>query len=478
MNPAVRFLIPIRVMAAVSLVAAALAADASRATGPLRVHPQNPRYFTDGTRATDGSLRVVYLTGSHTWNSLVDMTRDESPGPFDFDAYLGFLADHHHNFIRLWAWDSTTWDSRANVREGNALLFRVAPLPWARTGPGVALDGQPKFDLTKFDGEYFTRLRARVEAAGRRGIYVSVMLFEGWGMYHANRRKGTEVGWAWRTHPLHPDNNINGIDGGGDTPEGGPHRLGREAANQVQAAYLRQVVDTVNDLDHVLYEVINEGGDKSWNAWVARTVRDYERTKPRQHPIGLTGHGADDLASMLAGATNWCSPGRKDGYAEEPPAWEQAIPSLLDTDHIWGVGGNADWAWKSFFRGHNPIFMDPYDHRVLGKGKPEQWIPLRRALGQTRRLAERLPLALMPPRDSLASTGYCLAQPGVAYAAYLPKGGGVTLDLDGALGRFAVEWIHPIEGTVTSGESVAGGAETRFTCPFAGASVLVLRRQP
>jgi len=35
--------------------------------GPLRVHPQNPRYFTD-----DGK-RVVYLTGSHTWSNLQDM---------------------------------------------------------------------------------------------------------------------------------------------------------------------------------------------------------------------------------------------------------------------------------------------------------------------------------------------------------------------------------------------------------------------
>jgi hypothetical protein len=29
--------------------------------GPLRVHPANPRYFTDDTG------RAIYLTGSHTW---------------------------------------------------------------------------------------------------------------------------------------------------------------------------------------------------------------------------------------------------------------------------------------------------------------------------------------------------------------------------------------------------------------------------
>jgi hypothetical protein len=43
--------------------------------GPLRIHPENPRYFTAGARMPDGSLRAVYLTGAHTWNNLVDMGR-------------------------------------------------------------------------------------------------------------------------------------------------------------------------------------------------------------------------------------------------------------------------------------------------------------------------------------------------------------------------------------------------------------------
>jgi len=33
--------------------------------------------------------------------------------------------------------------------------------------------------LEKFDESYFARLRRRVEMAAERGVYVSVMLFEG-----------------------------------------------------------------------------------------------------------------------------------------------------------------------------------------------------------------------------------------------------------------------------------------------------------
>ena len=49
--------------------------------GPLRVHPTNPRYFTD-----DGQ-RAIYLTGAHTWDNLQDMGETDPPPAFDFNAY-------------------------------------------------------------------------------------------------------------------------------------------------------------------------------------------------------------------------------------------------------------------------------------------------------------------------------------------------------------------------------------------------------
>src|SRR5687767_441463 len=50
--------------------AAAVTSESTRAHGPLRIHPNNPRYFTNGSTNADGSLKAVYLTGSHTWTNL------------------------------------------------------------------------------------------------------------------------------------------------------------------------------------------------------------------------------------------------------------------------------------------------------------------------------------------------------------------------------------------------------------------------
>ena len=76
---------------------------------PLEVSKANPRYFT--VASGDAADRVaVDLTGSHIWNNFHDGMGPgsdcaASPELLDHDAYLGFLEDHGHNFIRLWRWE-------------------------------------------------------------------------------------------------------------------------------------------------------------------------------------------------------------------------------------------------------------------------------------------------------------------------------------------------------------------------------------
>jgi hypothetical protein len=161
----------------------------TRARGPLRVHPTNPRYFTDG------SGKAVYLTGSHTWANLQDQGATDPPPVFDFDRYLDWLVERNHNFIRLWAWEQARWAPWSDGKNGTSDWF-IQPSAYARTGPDLALDGKPQFDLTKFDPIYFTRLRERVKKAGDRGIYVSIMLFQGW-----SSAKGWLGGKPWSGHP-------------------------------------------------------------------------------------------------------------------------------------------------------------------------------------------------------------------------------------------------------------------------------------
>lgn len=465
------------VIGLVVLAATAEAGERRKAPtrGPLAVLKANPRYFTDG------SGKAVYLTGSHTWNNLQDMGVSDPPPTFDFDAYLDFLQRHHHNFIRLWRWEAVSWDLSNNNDTDKKGVYTVAPHPWARTGPGKALDGKQKFDLTKFDAAYFKRLRSRVQAAGRRGIYVSVMLFEGWELHRSPR--------DWKGHPFHKDNNTNGIDGdpNGDGHGIETHTLKIPAVTRLQEAYVRQVIDTVGDLDNVLYEIANESGNYSteWQYHLIRYIREQEKAKAKRHPVGMTFQWAGNAKQkgtnklLFDSPADWISPnpGAAGGhdYRTNPLPADGKKVILADTDHLWGIGGNADWAWKSFLRGHNPIFMDPYDNRVLGKVAPTRWESLRASLGQTRRLAERVDLAALTPSEKISSTTYCLANPGSEYVVYQPGKGKFTVDLTKATGTFTAVWLDPTTGQAMPGQEVEGGAVRGFTPPREAPAVLHLR---
>jgi len=418
--------------------------------GPLRVCSANPRYFADA------SDRPVYLTGSHTWQSLQDGVLSNYTAvnqPFDYVGYLDLLQTNRHNFIRLWRWELTTHE----------------PQPWRRTGPGQALDGKPKFDLRQFNQPYFDRLRSRVIAARDRGIYVSIMLFEDW--IFMNKRPDHPLD----QHPFHKDNNISGVNADPNADGWGIeiHTLQVPEVLEVQKAYVRKVIETVNDLDNVLFEICNEGGrhTRDWQYEMVRFVKSVETKMPQQHPVGMTSVGDMNEECLKSpadwtswGTTGWDQP--KDTWTSDPPAADGQKVSLLDTDHIgWKVfiddaAFTRAWVWKSFTRGHNTLLMENLANSA-------GWIAGRAAMGHTRRLADRLNLATMVPHPELASTRYCLADPGKAYVVYRQRGGTIMLDLAKveSTAAFTAEWLDPRTGATRTTGAVTGGGQQSFACP-------------
>ncbi|MEZ4867886.1 MAG: DUF6298 domain-containing protein [Caldilineaceae bacterium] len=441
--------------------------------GPLHVATTNPRYFADA----DGN--IVYLTGSHTWSNFQDNGGSDPPPVFDYTTYLDFLETNNHNFFRLWTWEESRWTTETGDDD---YWFNPGP-PYLRTGPGMAVDGKPKFDLSQFDQSYFDRMRARVIEAQARGFYVAIVLFNGWSV-------SASKGWfdannPWQGHPFNPTNNINDINGdpNGDNSGEEIHTLAIPAITALQEDYVRKVVDTVNDLDNVLYEISNESnnGSEAWQYHMIDLIHSYEATKAEQHPVGMTVEWPDgDNEALYASPADWISP---NGEISFPEVADGRKVILLDTDHLCGVCGDRGWVWKAFTRGHNPIFMDGYDGAGYGVGgagfnfDDGVWVTLRRNLGYSRAYANRMDLAAMTPHGELASSGYCLASPTAhypEYLVYLPNSGTVTVDLSDSTGEFTVEWFDPKTGETTTGANVTGGRQQRVTAPFDTDAVLYI----
>jgi hypothetical protein len=313
--------------------------------------------------------------------------------------------------------------------------------------------------------------------AGAKGIYVSVMLFDGWSVE-------MKPGWTkrnpWLAHPYNKANNINGIDGdpNGDASGSETQTLTIPTVTAVQEAYVRAVIDAVNDLDNVIYEISNESNvqSNSWQYHMIDFVRSYESGKPKRHPIGMTVAWPNGTnAALTSSAADWIS---MNGNPSSPVIAGGDKVSLWDTDHLCGICGDVGFVWRALTRGHNPLLMDGYDNSP-GVSDPSYnpnnavWEAIRKNLGYARSYAVRMDLANAIPHGELASSNYCLAKPGSQYLVYT-SGSNVMLNLGAVPSNvnLTVEWFNSSTGQATVTGTVKGGANRTLQRPVSGGDVV------
>ena len=432
-------------------------------------------------------------TGSHTWNDFQDWGTDDSPQPFDFPAYVKMLLAHHHNFTLIWQTELPTFCALP-VTATSPPAFSVTPQPWLRTGPGNASDGKLKFDLTRHNQAYFDRLRDRVMQLNDAGIYAGVYLFSGEFIY---RFRCSSDGY-----PLTGVNNINGIDDGGGTAS--VTMTEPNAITVIQDAYVKKIIDTLNDLPNVLWIVSQEAPPNStwWNSHLITLTRSYEAGKPWQHPIGygvLADCNAASDSIILNSDADWIAPAARISPAASCGNGHPTCKvNINDSDHsyfgMWNDSPlvNRNFFWCNFTTGNQTLFMDPYVlhyprenrnlcpspvHGISARPDP-RWNNVRDTMGWIRRCAERMDLAAMTAQANLSSTGYALANtnpPQAELFVYAPSGGRFAVHLENIRGRFAVEWINPATGAEWSGEEIHGGTTQTFNPPFNGDAALYLK---
>lgn len=131
----------------------------------MKILPQNLIYFTDN------SGRAIFLTGSHTWANFQEHITEKQEKKFDWKGYLDMMEVNNHNFIRFWMFEQPEGQAWTHDK------ILIDPMPYQRLGKELAFDGKPKFDLDKFNQEYFDRMRNRVIDAGDRGFMFLLCCF-------------------------------------------------------------------------------------------------------------------------------------------------------------------------------------------------------------------------------------------------------------------------------------------------------------
>lgn len=239
---------------------------AGAAAGPIAIHPENPKYFLFRGKP------LVLIAASEHYGSVVNRR-------FDFEKYLAEAADKKQTVTRTFL----LYRELQSARNPCSPVKPESPdyiSPWPRTGPGKAMDGEPKYDLDRWNPEYFTRLHRFLSMASKLGIAVELTVFS-----------NTYADNVWALNPLRDKNNLQGI-GSVEWPE--YISLRDKKLVERQMAYARKIIQETSAYDNVYYEICNEPGGgvtnhvtlaevDAWQQAVADTLRDELRKLNRKH---------------------------------------------------------------------------------------------------------------------------------------------------------------------------------------------------
>ena len=266
-----------RLCTSAALLAASMALTcAAGEFSPVRLHPENPRVLEFRGKP------LVLITATEHYGAVMNR-------PFDFERYLADAAEKRITLTRLFVLyrELQTAVNPYSTCKPESTDY-ISPYP--RTGPGLASDRLPKFDLDRWNPEFFERLHRFLAAAARRGVVVEVTLFSN--PYSVE---------TWGLNPLNPLNNINSTETIRPVEflsTRSPILFGR------QQALVRKIVTGCNLYDNVFFEICNEpSSDLSatlppdarpnpdaaemdrWQVELARMVRGAEAGLPLHHLI-------------------------------------------------------------------------------------------------------------------------------------------------------------------------------------------------
>jgi hypothetical protein len=469
------------------------------AAEPIRLHPKNPHYFL-----FRGGAVALVTSGEH-YGSVIN-------GAIDYKRYLAALASDGLNYTRLFGGTYVEVPAQSFGIHRNNLA--PAPgrfiAPWARSEtPGYAGGGN-KFDLERWNPEYFQRFHDFLAEASRLGIVVEVTLFS-----------SHYVEAHWKMSPFCPDNNVNGTSG---IDWRKLHTLDNGNILTHQERYTRKLVHEANEFDNVIFEIQNEPwsdrtvlagvvnpylpqpdrdrypnsidvadeASMTWQAQVAAWIASEESTLPNKHLIAQNYSNFGFPVRSLAPGVNIVN-------------FHYAYPAAVALNYGLGVALSCDetgfrGSGDSFYRREAWSFLlaggsvfDNLDYSFTtgsedgsdtaangpGGGSPQ----LRSQLRILAEFLRSLPLVDLAPdttavKHAFGAYAYVLSAPGRQYAMYFDGSGPMAVTLDLPAGAYAGEWVDTQTGRVERAERFhhRGGSLTLQTPAFQDGIALRLNR--
>lgn len=231
---------------------------------PIKLHPENPHYFSYKNKP------VVLITSGEHYGAVLNTE-------FDYTTYLNELASKGLNLTRTFTGVYIEPPGAFNISK-NTLAPSAGKFlcPWMRSDQRGFAGGGNKFDLSKWDENYFTRLKDFLSVAKDKGVIVELALFC---PFYADPQ--------WNLSPMNGRNNINEIDTMQRTHVYTLNKSGPLLT--VQEKLITKIVTELKGFDNLMYEICNEpyfgGVTLEWQRHVADVISAAENDLPKKHLI-------------------------------------------------------------------------------------------------------------------------------------------------------------------------------------------------
>lgn len=377
--------------------------------------------------------------------------------------------DHHYG---LW-YDRRREDHERIRREDAAAWAPFYEQPFARTGQGTAWDGLSKYDLTKFNPWYWSRLQQFADICDQRGL---VLFNENYFQHNI-----LEAGAHWVDCPWRTANNINNTGFPEPPPFAGDKRIfmaeqfydvNNPVRRKLHEGFIRQNLDNFTNEPNVIQFTSAEfTGPLVFEQFWLDTIADWERETGHK-PIIALACTKDVQDAILADPQRsavvdvicfryWWQTGRG---MFAPEGGQNLSPRQLERQSKGGTPTDEDLAvMAAQYRSHFP------DKAVIASGEDEKlrgsWAFLcaggsMPALPQTTDAHLLAAIPRMQPWSD-ASNGNCrvLREPGKQLLVYSTGNG--ELDLSGESGTFKARVVNEETGSVAAESQTiqAGGVE-------------------
>ena len=217
---------------------------------------------------------------------------------------ISYLADNHYSSLYhnygLW-YDLRRTDHERVRRADGDVWAPFYEQPFARSGEGTAWDGLSRYDLTKPNRWYWSRLNEFAHQAADRHI----LLYN----EHYFQHNILEAGAHWVDCPWRPVNNINGTDFPEPVPFAGDKRIfmAEQFYNEqdpvlrpLHRQYIRMCLEQTQDQPNVIHSISAEyTGPLHFTRFWLKTVAEWE-AETGHHPLIALSCTKDVQDSILA----------------------------------------------------------------------------------------------------------------------------------------------------------------------------------